>query len=185
MIADYCALTPDVLLRPAATDDAAALARAYRRNRDHLRPWEPNRNETFFTTEGQADRLRDMAALRRAGRMMPWVLADGRGEIVGLVNLANIVHNAFRSTNLGYWVDAGHAGKGLATAAVLAVCRDADERLGLHRIEAGTVLTNTASQRVLEKCGFELIGTARNYLHIDGAWRDHLLFQKILNDRPA
>ncbi len=67
-----------------------------------------------------------------------------------------------------------------------AVCRDAGEHLALHRVEAGTVLANSASQRVLGKCGFRLIGTAEKYLHINGAWQDHLLFQKILNDRrPA
>ncbi|MFI9306490.1 GNAT family N-acetyltransferase [Streptomyces triculaminicus] len=188
MIADFHALTSDIVLRPVTLDDAAAFARAYTRNRDHLRPWEPGRSEAFFTTEGQAARLEDLLALRAAGRVMPWVLAEdgGRGEIVGLVNLANIVHGAWRSTNLGYWVAAEHTGKGLATAAVTAACRDADQRLGLHRIEAGTVVANTASQRVLAKCGFEPIGTARNYLHIDGEWRDHVLYHKILNDRgPA
>jgi ribosomal-protein-alanine N-acetyltransferase len=36
---------------------------------------------------------------------------------------------------------------------------------------------------VLAKCGFSQIGTAPNYLHIDGAWRDCHLFQRILNSR--
>jgi len=49
----------------------------------------------------------------------------------------------------------------------------------LHRLEAGTLLDNRASQRVLEKNGFEPIGIARNYLYINDAWRDHLLFQRI------
>ncbi len=178
-------IAPGILLRPVTTDDAEVLARAYHANRAHLRPWEPRRDEAFFTAEGQAERLRDLVGLRRAGRAMPWVLVagDGGGEVVGVMNLSNIVQGAFRSTNLGYWIAAGHTGKGLASAAVSAVCQDAGERLGLHRIEAGTVVSNSASQRVLAKCGFELIGTARNYLHIDGQWRDHLLFHRILNDR--
>lgn len=177
-------LAPDVVLRPVSAADAVALARAYRNSREHLRPWEPVRPDGFFTTEGQAARLAELLELRRAGRAMPWVLADGHGEILGIVNLSNIVRASFRSTNLGYWIAAGHTGRGLATAAVTAACRDADERLGLHRIEAGTVLANAASQRVLAKCGFELIGTAKGYLHIDGEWKDHFLFQKILNDSP-
>jgi ribosomal-protein-alanine N-acetyltransferase len=32
---------------------------------------------------------------------------------------------------------------------------------------------------VLEKAGFERIGLARHYLHIAGAWRDHILFQRL------
>jgi ribosomal-protein-alanine N-acetyltransferase len=50
--------------------------------------------------------------------------------------------------------------------------------LDLHRLEAGTLVDNLASQRVLTKNGFERIGLARNYLHISGAWRDHVLFQR-------
>jgi ribosomal-protein-alanine N-acetyltransferase len=60
-----------------------------------------------------------------------------------------------------------------------AVCRWAFGPGGLHRLEAGTMLDNVASQRVLEKNGFERIGIAREYLHIDGDWRDHVLFQKV------
>ena len=43
-------------------------------------------------------------------------------------------------------------------------------------------MENTASQRVLAKCGFEQFGFAPKYLHINGAWRDHRMFQRILFD---
>ncbi|MFF5230934.1 hypothetical protein [Dactylosporangium sp. NPDC000521] len=43
-----------------------------------------------------------------------------------------------------------------------------------------------ATQRVLAGNGFERIGAARDYLFLDGAWRDALVFKRILNDRrPA
>lgn len=76
-----------------------------------------------------------------------------------------------------------HIGRGLATAAVTQACAAADTELGLHRVEAGTLLDNVPSQRVLAKCGFEEFGVAPSYLYINGAWRDHRLFQRILNDR--
>lgn len=120
---------------------------------------------------------------------MPWVLvrqADGSAaepDIVGAVTLSGIVLGPFRSATVGYWIDAGQVGRGLASAAVRAVCATADAELGLHRLQAGLLVDNIASQRVLAKCGFVPFGTAENYLHIDGAWRDHRLFQKILNDR--
>jgi ribosomal-protein-alanine N-acetyltransferase len=41
----------------------------------------------------------------------------------------------------------------------------------------GLFVDNVASQRVLEKNGFEQVGIARGYLHIGGEWRDHVLFQ--------
>nr|WP_315850337.1 GNAT family protein [Arthrobacter woluwensis] len=51
--------------------------------------------------------------------------------------------------------------------------------LGLHRLEAGTLLHNTASQRVLLKNGFTVFGTAPRYLRIQGRWQDHRLFQRL------
>ncbi|MDR8414422.1 GNAT family N-acetyltransferase [Nonomuraea sp. 3-1Str] len=175
-------LADDVVMRPVAEDDAQALTDAYVRNRDHLRRWEPRRPDTFFTLTGQSERLEAQLQQCRDGRLMPWVLADG-DRIVGCMNVSGIVYGAFHSANLGYWLDAGYTGRGLATRAVAAVCRDADERLGLHRVEAATLLDNVASQRVLEKAGFEPYGVAPNFIHIDGQWRDHRVYQRILNDR--
>lgn len=171
------------MLRLATVEDAAAMCDAQRRNREHLRPWDPRRSESWFTVAAQAARLREQLERNQTGQVYPWVLFRG-DRLVGAVNLTNVVPGPFRSASMGYWIDAGEAGRGLATAAATAVCRLADEELRLHRIEASTLTTNAASQRVLAKCGFKQIGAAPDYLHIDGAWRDHLLFQKILNDRP-
>lgn len=176
-------LAPGVLLRAAALDDAAGLARSLQRSRDHLRPWDPVRDEAFFTTDGQRARLRALLADQQAGRAMPWVLVHDMDGVIGAATLTGIALGPFRSATLGYWIDAGHVRRGLATAAVREVCAAADTGLGLHRLQAGTLVDNVGSQRVLAACGFERIGTARNYLHIAGAWRDHHLFQRILNDR--
>ncbi|MFE9500757.1 GNAT family N-acetyltransferase [Streptomyces collinus] len=169
-------------MRPLEEEDVSALCRAYLRNRDHLRPWEPRRGEDFFTEQGQAERVDGQLKERDAGRLVPWVLTLGQ-EVVGEVTLSNVTLGPFRSANLGYWIDAECVGRGLATEAVRAACQVADEQLDLHRIEAGTVIANLGSQRVLVKCGFALIGTAPEYLHIDDDWRYHVLFQKILNGR--
>ncbi|MDP4509613.1 GNAT family N-acetyltransferase [Nonomuraea turcica] len=177
-------LIDDVVLRLATKQDAEAMLRAYVRNRDHLRPWEPRRPEEFFTLRGQARRLEDVLEQQAAGRTVPWVLADG-DEIVGRMTLNTIVRGPWLSADLGYWMDARYTGRGLASRAVVEVCRMADQDLGLHRIAAATVLHNAASQRVLLKCGFEPYGLAPRYLEIDGKWQDHRLFQRILNDRPA
>ena len=46
-------------------------------------------------------------------------------------------------------------------------------------VEAGTPVDNLASQRVLERDGFERIGLAARYLLIAGEWRGHVLFQRV------
>lgn len=58
----------------------------------------------------------------------------------------------------------------------------ARDELGLHRIEASTLLHNAASQRVLLKAGFQQIGMAPRYLQIAGKWQDHYLYQVVLDD---
>ncbi|MFE9400196.1 GNAT family N-acetyltransferase [Streptomyces sp. NPDC006530] len=163
-------------LRPAARTDAPALAAALMRNRAHMRPWDPYRPESFYTAEGQAERLADPDVRR-------WLCVDG-DLVVGQFTLTGIVLGPLCSASLGYWIDAGYTGRGLATDCVEQICRTAREELGLHRVEASTMLHNHASQRVLAKAGFEEYGLAPRYLHIDGEWRDHRLFQRILHDGP-
>ncbi|GHB26134.1 GNAT family N-acetyltransferase [Streptomyces chryseus] len=162
-----------ITIRPATPDDAPALADAVLRNRERMRPWEPYRPPNYYTVEGQAQRLAD--GTKR------WFALDAEA-IVGVATLSGTALGPLRSASLGYWIDGAYTGRGLATNLVDEVCRAAREQLGLHRIEAGTLLDNHASQRVLAKSGFEPIGTAPRYLHIDGAWRDHYLFQRILHD---
>jgi ribosomal-protein-alanine N-acetyltransferase len=176
------AVTADVLMRPVEPQDADAMLRANLRNREHLRPWGPPREESFFTPEAQRARLAEQLAGLEAGRAVPWVLVR-EDEIVGTVSISGIVAGHVRSALLGYWIDVAMAGRGLATAAAALACRAADEALGLHRLEAGAAVANTGSQRVLAKCGFERIGVARDFLFLDGTWTDHVLFQRILNDR--
>ena len=97
----------------------------------------------------------------------------------GVDALANVVRGPFQSANVGYFVAREHNGRGLATMAVRLVVEEAFSAVGLHRVEAGTLVDNIGSQRVLTKAGFEQFGLARRYLHIGGAWRDHLLFQRL------
>ena len=54
--------------------------------------------------------------------------------------------------------------------------------VGLHRVEASIRPENHASRRVVEKLGFHEEGLRRRYLHIDGAWRDHLCYALTIED---
>ena len=157
-------------VRPLTSADADDLSALLRENRDFLAPFEPVRDERFFTAGGQREGIEDDAVLAFA------ILAGER--IAGTVTLSNIVHGPFQSAALGYWVAERLNGRGLATSAVREVAEIAFGELGLHRLEAATLVDNLASQRVLEKNGFEPIGLARRYLEIAGEWRDHLLFQR-------
>jgi ribosomal-protein-alanine N-acetyltransferase len=169
-------------IRELRRTDAGPLAEAYRRNFDHLAPWDPIRPERFYTEAGQADVVSGQLAAIANGTLVAWVISSGE-QVVGRINLTNIVRGALWSGALGYWVDVGHQGRGLATAAVRLACGEARAR-GLHRVEASTLVHNTASQKVLLKSGFQQYGLAPEYLFIAGRWQDHLLFQQILHNDP-
>nr|WP_317797337.1 GNAT family N-acetyltransferase [Actinoplanes sichuanensis] len=158
------------LISPA---DAEAMAALLRANREHMAPWDPLREESYYTPEGQWQVISDSL---RSGNALPHAIVEG-GRIIGRVNLSNVVHGAFQSANLGYWVDAAATGRGVASAAVAAVAEAAFLTYGLHRLEAGTMLHNVRSQRVLERNGFVRFGMAPRYLRIAGDWADHYLFQ--------
>ncbi|SKA91979.1 [SSU ribosomal protein S5P]-alanine acetyltransferase [Agreia bicolorata] len=175
----FAALTDNITLRLLRSGDADAVAQAYTRNRQHLAPWEPERAEEFFTTAHQSTVVTTQLEHYEAGTGLPLVLSVGE-HIVGRVNLSNIVRGPFQSASVGYWIDASHTGRGLASAAVEALVAYSRDELGLHRLEASVLLHNAASRRVLERAGFQSIGVAPTYLQIAGLWQDHLLTQRIL-----
>jgi [ribosomal protein S5]-alanine N-acetyltransferase len=166
-----------VTLRPLLPEDAEELARLYRANREFLASNEPVRPPEFFTPEGQRQRI----AERAADGFHQFAILDGEA-LAGTINLFHIVREALQSGTIGYWVDHARNGRGLATGAVGEMLGYAFGELGLHRIEAATLVDNLASQRVLEKNGFERIGLARRFLRIDDEWRDFLLFQRLADD---
>lgn len=169
--------------RLIAVEDAPALAEVLQLNREFLAQWDPIRPEDYFTTEGQRRAIEEALELYQRNVGMPHVVLDG-GRIVGRVTLSNIVRGPFQSCNLGYWIGRSDNGRGLATAAVQDVVRVAFVDLGLHRVEAGTLLHNAASQRVLERNGFIRFGIAPRYLKIAGIWQDHAMYQT-LNPNPG
>jgi [ribosomal protein S5]-alanine N-acetyltransferase len=168
-------------IRPLAVTDARTLAQLYTENRDFLAPLEPLRPEAFYTFEGQRRHIAQLTDRRASGAAYPFVIVAA-GRVVGAINLSNVVRGAFQSCSVGYWVAREHNGRGYASAALGIVCERAFGELGLHRIEAGTLLHNTASQRVIEKNGFTRIGIAPRYLQIAGEWSDHILFQRTAED---
>ena len=170
--------------RLVTLEDVPALAELRRANRDFLAPWEPVRGDGCFTPDGQRTIVTRALARYGEGTHLPHVICDESGQVAGRINLNDIVRGAFQSATLGYWLGAEFNGRGLATAAVRNIIRLAFDDLGLHRIEAGTLVHNIRSQRVLERSGFVRFGLAPAYLNIAGKWQDHILYQ-IVKTSPA
>ncbi|MGH3302569.1 MAG: GNAT family N-acetyltransferase [Streptosporangiaceae bacterium] len=160
-------------------DDAPVLAGLVRANRDFLAPWEPVRGDEQFTEAGQRVAIQAALDEHAHGRSLPCVMVDGDGAVVGRVNLNTIVRGASQSASLGYWLAEAAGGRGVATAAVRDITRLAFAELGLHRIQADTLVHNVPSERVLARTGFVRIGMAARYLKIAGRWQDCILHQLV------
>jgi [ribosomal protein S5]-alanine N-acetyltransferase len=165
-------------IRLIAVDDARPLAELLQSNREFLAPWDPIRTGDYFTRDGQWTAIEEALARHDEGTVMPYVIVE-QGQIIGRVTLSNVVRGGFQSCNLGYWVGSAHNGRGFATGAVRDIMGVAFLELGLHRIEAGTLVHNVASQRVLERNGFVRFGLAPGYLSIAGRWQDHVMYQAL------
>jgi ribosomal-protein-alanine N-acetyltransferase len=163
--------------RVVSMDDAEALARLLSANRDYLAPWSPLQDDAYYTAAGQREVLARQLAAYKRGAMLPLAILDSGGAIAGSINLNSIIRGAFQNGSVGYWVSQSHAGHGLASAAVADVAALAFGELGLHRLDAATLLHNTPSQRVLLHNGFRPFAVAESYIKIAGRWQDHILFR--------
>ncbi|MFC0673705.1 GNAT family N-acetyltransferase [Brachybacterium hainanense] len=176
---------PTVRLRPLELADAPRLVDLERRNRAELLVGAPVRGEDWFTETGQRTMIAGALSAAEAGQGAPLgILLEEAGEevLVGRLSINGVVRGAFSSASLGYWVDRAHTGRGVATAAVRAAVGIAFGGFGLHRLQAEVQVGNTASVRVLERCGFAEYGLAPQYLRLGGRWADCRLFQLVNAD---
>ena len=162
---------------------AAAMLRFVERNRQHLKPWNPPEPEGLYTLAHWQNIVKNCAVAfdaRTAVRF--WVATCEQPEqIIGSIGYSQIARGPFCSCVLGYQIDHECEGQGLMLEALRATNRYMFEEQKLHRIAANYRPENVRSGRLLAKLGFRIEGFARDYLFIDGAWRDHIL-TSIAND---
>ena len=170
--------TPQLVLRAAEPALAASVAEFYRRNREAHARWNPTLPEAMFTLDGQRERLAETAASIESGASIAWWLfaPDAPEHAIGLIHLSQIARRAFHNAMLAYAIDTAHEGRGLMAEALEAALADAfSPRVNLHRVQANVRPENSRSLALLARLKFEREGLAREYLFIDGAWRDHVM----------
>jgi RimJ/RimL family protein N-acetyltransferase len=121
-----------------------------------------------FTAEDPADRDRfdaHWARIRSSSDVLRTVLVDG--DVVG----SAAVYGEPGEREVTYWIDRAHWGRGIATAALRALLAAVPER----PLYARAAADNTASRRVLEKCGFRVTAQARGYANARGAEMDEVV----------
>lgn len=159
-------MKPRVLVRPVRETDGVELVAANLASIDVHEPWVyPCRDAAGFQAYlARSDGERSLGFVARERES---------GQIVGVVNINEIVRGLFQSAYLGYYGMAGWQGRGLMREAVAQVITHAFGTLGLHRLEANIQPGNAPSRALAQRLGFRQEGYSPRYLKIGGEWRDH------------
>jgi ribosomal-protein-alanine N-acetyltransferase len=164
----------EVTLRVIKPRDSKTLERLVLSNRAWLKPWEATNphGPTSFDFKSQ---IRGLLRQLENDEGIPFLVMY-KGEVVGQLNVANILHGSVSSCVMGYWIIPEVAGKGITPTAVALAMDYMFKVVGLHRIEIDIRPENGASIRVVEKLGLRYEGLKKDYIHINNAWRDHYVF---------
>ena len=173
--------TERLALRNLTPENTEEMLDYYIRNEEHLRQYEPTRDSGFYTYEGQKEILTESFRQFIDGTSIDLGIFKDE-KLIGKIKLSNIVYGILRNAFVGYSIDKEHQGKGYMKEAINTVCSYAFEEMGLHRLEASTLMDNSRSQGVLKACGFNELGISEKYLYINGEWRDHKIFYKVNDD---
>ena len=159
-------------------DAAPRVVRYLSDNREHHARWSPAPPDGFLTEAYWGARLKQARAEFAAGRSMRlFVFARDEigGPVLGTCNFTQFVRGPFQACYLGFALDHAAVGGGLMKEATARGIEYAFGQLALHRIMANHVPENDRSAKLLNSLGFVVEGRAKNYLHINGAWHDHVL----------
>lgn len=166
----------EIILRTAEFDDAARISNYFTVNRDYLKPWEPKREEAFFTELGWQQRLIKLSELHKMSLGFYLLIIDADSdEMLGTISFSNISRFPFYACNVGYSLAEQAQGKQIMTRALKMACDYMFNEQNLHRVMASYMPHNKRSEAVLQRLGFVHEGQAKDYLLIDGQWQDHNL----------
>ncbi|MCL6706213.1 GNAT family N-acetyltransferase [Pseudomonas sp. R2.Fl] len=171
------------LLRLPRYADFEQWHRLRSQSRSFLQPWEPTWRADELTQRSFRTRVIRSEQEYHSGLAVPFfVFSLPEGELLGGLTIGLIRRGAAQSCMIGYWMGAKHAGKGHMFAALGIAIPYIFRGLELHRIEAACIPDNDKSIRLLERTGFQREGLLRQYLKINGQWRDHALYSKLAED---
>lgn len=165
-----------VLIRPAWGRDHFRIDALRQDNAQWLRRWEasmPPESDEPIPDLGEYARRIDREQKR--GRAL--ILAcEVDGVLAGQFSVSNVVWGAMSQGMLGYWLARDFVGRGLGALGSAMVIDLVIGELGLHRVEVDVCPENERSLGVCRRLGLREEGLRPRFMHINGAWADHLCF---------
>lgn len=160
--------------RLATPADAPAIAAIYNEGI-------ADRVATFETEPRTSAQLETQ--LRDKGDRFPTVVAEREGRVVAWASAG-----PYRSrpayagvAEHSVYVARAARGTGAGRAALEALCRAYAER-GFWKLVSRIFPENVASLALHERCGFRVVGVYRRHGQLEGAWRDCVIVERMLDE---
>ena len=173
----------DVALRAVRRFDAWRLQYLLDNDREWLEKWEAS-TPGIRSLVNARWLVSSLISQARKGSGIGFVILY-KGQIVGQLNVANILYGSVSSATIGYWIASNFAGKNITPISVALAIDYLFDEVGLHRVEIDIRPENAPSLRVVEKLGLRKEGIKERFIHIDGAWRDHVVFAITKEERQG
>lgn len=169
--------TDRLVLTTLSECDPAVVLEFENTNRAFLAPYEPLRDERFFTLEHRTEQIDTYRRLEQtdAARRFYLFAKDAPELAIGRIGFSNIIRGVFHACHLGFALAETACGREYMTKALRVAIDFMFDKEQLHRIQANHIPSNERSGRLLKKLDFVEEGRAKDYLCIAGRWEDHIL----------
>ncbi len=170
-------------LRPPKRRDALKWQKLRLSSKDFLIPWEPSWDNFSCSRRAYMRFLKNSNYLANMDRAYSFLIFNNIDkDLLGGINVGNVRRGVSQSASIGYWIGKKYSRKGYMYEALKILLPSLFIDLRLNRVEATILEENIASKNLLTKIGFKKEGTLRNYLKINGSWRDHIIYGLLQND---
>ncbi len=102
-------------------------------------------------------------------------------KFVGVIGIDNI-DNYNKNASPGYWAAKSQRGKGYMTQALKEVIKSCFEDLKLHKLNISAFDYNIGSNKIIQKLGFELIGTKKENIFRNGKYYDENIYELLKSE---
>jgi ribosomal-protein-alanine N-acetyltransferase len=169
----------NIMLRKARVSDAYDMY-------DWCRDEEVARYVQWRAYDSVSDAKKFLRFIRRQykfGEPSSWVIVDrDNGRMIGTIGYM-WWNREYNSAEIGYSLARGYWNRGIMTEALKLALDFGFDKMRLNRIEAQHVVKNTASGRVMQKCGMKQEGLMRGRVYCKGKYEDMVVYAILKDDR--
>ena len=156
----------DIAIKKLQEEDLEKLYEFELENRAYFEEMVPSRGDNYYNLETFKQRNKDLMDEQAQGLSHFYLIRNKEGLILERMNLVDIEKSKGLG-HIGYRVGKAYTGKGIANRALNLLLETTTE-LDIRQISAKITTNNIASQRILEKNGFQYIATANESFEMNG-----------------